>query len=248
MLKNSKLQLSNDESTEGAPGQMTLRTGGALGHDKMIEKLSQRFLEWHSQEQGLSRFTLHQFSQLQPYVSTTIHKLFFQDSSPVSPMSRVSPLLSSALGTDTYVLPSSLTGENINLFTKSLPLVFHYRPSDHWAVCPRTGRNRFVASDLHWSCWGSTGTPLFRLLWFLSTSCQVAISCLACLFVSAAEFVKYIDDRNKQKQTRGSALTGKLWFGPTGFSKSFTSTVRVAGRHVCYRTVILGSRIFPSTL
>ena len=69
--------------------------------------------------------------------------------------------------------------------------------------------------------------------------------------VSEAKFVENTDDRNKKKQPRGLTLTGTLWFGPTGCSKSFTSAACVAGCHVCYHAgrvmSFSGSLISPST-
>ena len=54
------------------------------------------------------------------------------------------------------------------------------------------------------------------------------------LGISVAKFLKLSMTETKKKQPRSLTLTERLWFGPTGCSKSFTSAVRVPGCHVCY--------------
>ena len=86
------------------------------------------------------------------------------------------------LGTSTgdchaQVFLTSLTGEDIDLFSKTSPLTLYNWSNGHSTCCLQTGCIRFVTSDLGSSWWGWTGTPSFNLLWFLYTSCQAAICC-----------------------------------------------------------------------
>ena len=69
---------------------------------------------------------------------------------------------------------------------------------------------------------------------YVSGTPLAAILSSAHLFVSVAEDVKKVNNRYKKAQSRGLVLTGRLWFGPAGCSKSFTSSVRFTGCHVCY--------------
>ena len=78
---------------------------------------------WNSQEQGLSRFIVHQFSQLLPQVTNCYIHIHTETVLPrrISSVASVTSVTSTG-DCHTQVLPSSLTGENIDLFTKTLPL------------------------------------------------------------------------------------------------------------------------------
>ena len=86
------------------------------------------------------------------------------------------------------VLPSSLTGENIDLFTKASPLTFHCWPSNHWTYCPQTNCTRYVAFDLNRSQWGSTDmlslSSTVVSFHYISGTPLAVISCLVFLFLT----------------------------------------------------------------
>ena len=117
------------------------------------------------------------------------------------------------------------------------------------------GCTRYMASDLYPSWWGSTGTPSFLLLRFLSTTYQVHLGSDLMLGASVC-FCSWICEKRltikTKRKPRGLTLTGRLWFGPTRHSKSITSAVRITDCHFCYpaprHMLPLGSPISPSTL
>ena len=79
----------------------------------------------NGQEQNRSSFILHQFFQL---ITTPSNQLHIYETGMLRRVSSVTNVSSVTSTGDclVQVLPSSLTGSNIDLFTKTMPLTLHY--------------------------------------------------------------------------------------------------------------------------